>query len=219
MNGAHDLGGMHGFGAIDRSVETHFPNRWEERVFGLTLACGMLGHWNLDMARFARERMAPAHYLNSTYYEHWLFGLELLLQERGLVSQDELDSGQAEGFRSFEPVAEEKISDLLRKGGPTAMIPDSDPLYRPGDQVTIINEHPHHHTRMPRYIRGCRGEVVSHHGAHIFPDTHATSGEKIPHHLYGVRFEGETLWGATGSESSTAVYVDVFEPYISRQNT
>jgi nitrile hydratase len=215
MDGAHDLGGMHGFGAIDRSQEAHFAHPWEERVFRLTLACGMLGRWNLDQSRFARERMDPAHYLSSTYYEHWLHGLESLLLESGLVSPEEMESGQAEGEGTCEPVPVERIAGLLRQGGPTRMKPAGPPRFGVGDRVTIVNEHPRHHTRMPRYIRGRSGEIISHHGAHVFPDVHADSGERVPQHLYGVRFSGESLWGASSCEPRTVVCVDVFEPYIS----
>ncbi len=88
MNPAHDLGGARGFGVIDRSQTALFAEAWEETVFGMTLACGMLGRWNLDQSRFARERMAPAEYLAGTYYEHWLHGLELLLVECNLVSKN-----------------------------------------------------------------------------------------------------------------------------------
>ncbi|MYH90682.1 MAG: nitrile hydratase subunit beta, partial [Gammaproteobacteria bacterium] len=45
-------------------------------------------------------------------------------------------------------------------------------------------------------------------------DEHATSGEKIPPSLSGVRFTGEELWGAGFAEEGAVVYVDVFEPYI-----
>ena len=54
--------------------------------------CGFLGEWNLDASRYARESMEPGHYLTSSYYEHWLFGLERLLEERGLVSAGELET-------------------------------------------------------------------------------------------------------------------------------
>ena len=214
MDGAHDLGGMHGFGTIDRSQEAHFPQDWEERVFRLTLACGMLGKWNLDMSRAARERMEPAHYLGSSYYEHWLHGLESLLVEKGLLTPGELAGGHAGDGRTFDPVPEDRVREILERGGPTLMEVSQAASYRVGERVRIVNEHPRHHTRMPRYIRGRAGEIVSHHGAHVFPDAHATSGEKVPRHLYGVRFTGEELWGRGCSEEGTVVFVDVFEPYI-----
>lgn len=214
MDGVHDLGGMHGFGAIDRSQEEHFPHPWEKRVFRLTLACGMLGRWNLDMARYARERMDPAHYLGSSYYEHWLHGLETLLVEKQMVTADEMARGQARDDRRFEPVPAARVGDILRAGGPTRMPEEAPPRYTVGERVRIVNEHPRSHTRMPRYIRGRVGDIVSHHGAHIFADEHAVSGEKLPRHLYGIRFGGDELWGASSTEPNSAVYVDVFEPCI-----
>ncbi len=96
MNGAHDLGGMHGFGPIDPEPdEPVFHETWERRAFAITLAMGARGEWNLDMSRHARERMDPADYLASSYYEHWLHGLELLCVERGLLTKDEILSREA----------------------------------------------------------------------------------------------------------------------------
>ena len=61
MNGGHDLGGMHGLGPIEvEQNEPVFHEEWERRCFAITLACGYLGEWNLDMSRYARERMHPA---------------------------------------------------------------------------------------------------------------------------------------------------------------
>ena len=76
MNGAHDLGGMHGFGPIGADPdEPLFHAEWERKCFALTLAAGFTGEWNIDASRFAREQMPPAEYLATGYYEHWLFGL------------------------------------------------------------------------------------------------------------------------------------------------
>jgi len=93
MNGAHDLGGMHGFEPIQPDAdEPVFHAEWERRAFALTLAMGEYGAWNLDMSRFARERMEPGEYLRTSYYEHWLHGLQLLLVEKGFLSTDEIDA-------------------------------------------------------------------------------------------------------------------------------
>lgn len=97
MNGIHDLGGMHGLGPIDREqAEPYFHNEWEGRVFGLFFANFAQGHFNVDMFRHAIEKMAPAHYLESSYYEHWLHAFEKLLDEKGIVTTAELDAKQAE---------------------------------------------------------------------------------------------------------------------------
>ena len=98
MNGAHDLGGMHGLGPINPEPEGQEPvfhAAWERRVFGLALAAGFLGQWNIDKSRYARERQHPVDYLRHSYYENWLVGLEKLLLEAGLVTAEELATGKA----------------------------------------------------------------------------------------------------------------------------
>ena len=214
MDGVHDLGGVHGFGPVDRSQEEHWPDEWERKVFALTLACGMQGKWNLDESRFAREQMEPAHYLASSYYEHWLHGLELLLVKKGLVSTAELANGKADPPSAHTPVGADRVPDILGTGAPTRLDEDQPAEYAVGDLVRICNDHPRHHTRMPRYIRGRTGTVIMHHGAHIFPDTHAGRGEKVARHLYTVEFTGDELWGTDHDSANMTVCIDVFEPYI-----
>src|SRR5947209_20204830 len=95
MNGAHDMGGLHGFGAVEPEPdEPVFHAEWERRAFALTLAMGMPGGWNIDMSRQARESLPPAEYLTMTYYEIWVAGLEKLMAERGLVAEDEVEAGR-----------------------------------------------------------------------------------------------------------------------------
>jgi nitrile hydratase len=97
MNGAHDLGGMHGLGPIVREEnEPVFHEDWERRAFALTLAMGAWGKWNIDMSRFAREQMPPAVYLATSYYEHWLFGLEKLLVDQGFLTGEEIEARVAD---------------------------------------------------------------------------------------------------------------------------
>ena len=214
MNGAHDLGGMHGFGSIDQSQTEHFPNEWERKVFALTLASGFQGKWNLDQSRFARESMEPGEYLSSSYYEHWLHGLETLLLERDIVNERELKSGVAEKTKLADPVPASRVATILAKGGPTHVPSTQVAKFSIGDVVKIDNQHPSAHTRMPRYIRGRRGKVIGLHGAHIFPDTHAARGEKTPEFLYTISFTGEELWGHENKGEKNMICVDVFEPYI-----
>ena len=97
MNGAHDLGGMDGFGPVEAEPnEPVFHGEWEKRTFAMTVAMGFYGAWNIDMSRYARERMDPAEYLATSYYEHWLHGLETLLVEKGLITAEELAARRAQ---------------------------------------------------------------------------------------------------------------------------
>ena len=100
MIGAHDLGGKQGFGRVlqvsnanvqgEDPVEPLFHAEWERRAFALTLATGMLGQWNIDESRHARENQAPQRYLSNSYYETWLVGLQKLLHEKGMLEREEL---------------------------------------------------------------------------------------------------------------------------------
>jgi Nitrile hydratase beta subunit. len=96
MNGAQDMGGVHGFGPVEpEQNEPVFHADWEKRAFALTLAMGTPGGWNIDMSRFARENRPPAEYLSMSYYQIWFAGLEALLKERDLVTDDEIVVGHA----------------------------------------------------------------------------------------------------------------------------
>lgn len=96
MNGIHDLGGMHGMGPINPDPnEPTFKNDWERRVFAMMIATFGGGHFVVDEFRHAIERMAPAHYLETSYYEHWLASIETLLVENGAITRAELDARKA----------------------------------------------------------------------------------------------------------------------------
>jgi len=91
MKGAHDLGGKKGYGLINPPPdEPVFHHEWEKRAFAITVAAGFLGKWNLDMSRYARETMDDNEYLETSYYEHWIHGLQTLLIEKGLLTEREV---------------------------------------------------------------------------------------------------------------------------------
>ena len=92
MNGIHDLGGMHGLGPIaPETNEPVFHEDWERRVFGVMIATFAGGNYNVDEFRHGIERMKPADYLSTSYYEHWLHTIEANLIEKGVITRKELD--------------------------------------------------------------------------------------------------------------------------------
>lgn len=221
MNGAHDLGGMHGLGPVDPEPENDEPvfhSEWERRVFGLTLAAGVVGGWTIDASRYARERQHPADYLSHTYYENWLAGLEKQAVEWGLVTAEELQDGHPSGALTRDQEARVlrpgRVPELLASGSPTDRSIDEPPRFKPGDRVRARNRNPEGHTREPRYVRGRVGTVHAHHGAHVYPDRSAegTEGVKVAQHIYSVRFEAAELWGE--DTTASAVYVDLWESYL-----
>ncbi len=97
MNGVHDMGGMHGMGPIVlEEDEPVFHAEWERRIFALSRAMGVWQRWNIDMARHARERIPPARYLESSYYERFLYSLETLLVEQDFLTREEIEERVAE---------------------------------------------------------------------------------------------------------------------------
>ncbi len=215
MNGVHDMGGMHGLGPIVREArEPVFHHEWERRAFAITMAAGFLGEWNIDMSRYARERMPAADYLAASYYEKWLYGLELLLVERGLLTREEVETGRARGTSAALRVLKAAdVGKVLLKGGPARSPDKVSPRFSIGARVVARNINPVGHTRLPRYARGRRGVIDRDHGVFIFPDTNAMGQGPKPQHLYSVRFSGRELWGAQGSERD-AVYVDLWDDHL-----
>jgi len=66
MDGIHDLGGMQGFGPVEREAnEPVFHAPWEAEVLAIMRAGGSRGLYNIDEFRHGIERMDPAHYLQA----------------------------------------------------------------------------------------------------------------------------------------------------------
>src|SRR5690349_16385588 len=180
---------MHGFGPVEiERDEPVFHSEWEAKVFALNLATGFLGKWNIDMGRFAREQMPPAEYLATSYYEHWLFGLEKLLEQHGLVRHQELEARLRDTAAPARPVsggrilAARDVEKALRTSRTSKADEDVAPRYKVGDRVITKNVHPLGHTRLPRYARGKRGEVVLDHGVWVFPDSAGNGLGRKPQH-------------------------------------
>jgi nitrile hydratase len=163
MNGAQDLGGMMGFGPVEPEPnEPIFHAPWEKRALGLTLACGALGEWNIDISRHARETLHPADYLSSSYYEIWIKGLLKLLAARGLVDAAELAAGRslnAPRATARPPLRADQVPAVLARGGPCDRPLDRPARFKLGDRVRTRNMNPVGHTRLPRYARDRIGVV------------------------------------------------------------
>lgn len=218
MNGAHDMGGVDGFGpVVPEPNEPMFHGEWERRALALTLAMAKPGGWNIDMSRFAREDRSPADYLSKSYYQIWLAGLERLMEERGLVSVTEIDEGRVlvQPKADVGVLTRDDVAPMLRRGAPTEREATSQAIFAVGDRVRAKNIHPKGHTRLPRYVRGHIGVVELLHGCHVFPDSNARGAGEAPQWLYTVRFTGRELWGER-ADANTAISVDAWESYLER---
>ena len=217
------MGGMYGFGAIpDREDEETAPfhHSWEVRVLAVTLAAGGLGQWNLDMSRHSRERLPAQDYLTFSYYERWLAALTNLLVKHQLLSPAELRTGQPQPISKpdLTPLLAKNVGAAMAKGGPTKRSIATSPRYAVGDLVKTLTHSPNQrvaggHTRLPRYAFGCKGCILTHHGAHILPDAHAHDFGESPEHLYTVRFSAQALWGTQSPQKNT-IHLDLWESYL-----
>jgi nitrile hydratase beta subunit len=216
MNGIHDMGGMHGFGRVEaEDDEPVFREEWQAKCLALNFAMGGWRKWNIDASRHAIERLDPATYLDSTYYERWLAKLVNLSLENGLITEEELRSGKpdADSTTQIPPVDATAMRSLLNKGRSTDREIDQPPRFRVGEVVRAVNDSPVGHTRLPRYARGCEGRITRHRGAHSFPDSNAHGHGEAPQHLYAVRFSARALWGRQGNPKD-GVTLDLWESYL-----
>jgi nitrile hydratase len=210
------MGGMTCFGPIRREEnEPLFHALWERRVFAITML-GMGRLDTLDAFRHAVERMDPAHYLESSYYEHWLAALETLAVEHGIVTSEELATGvpQTTGVGSEPPLPPEVVPMVVSKGAPCDRPAGKrKPRFTLGDTVRAKNLNPSGHTRLPRYVRGKQGVIHLLHGTFVYPDTNAHGGDERPQPLYNIRFSARELWGPTSARRDH-LYIDLWEDYL-----
>ena len=220
MDGIHDMGGMMGFGAVEREEdEPLFHEDWEKVAFGLLLQVSGHVGFSDDHLRAHIERIAPLTYLQASYYERWTRALESFLAERGLLQAEAIEASMAHMASPTRPgggrgATLDDIEEAVARGASTRRDgAGTSPRFGPGDQVRVLNEHPCHHTRAPRYTRGRRGEIVSDHGVFVYPDTHARDLGECPEHCYTVAFRARELWGAN-APLSDVVNVDLYESYL-----
>jgi hypothetical protein len=173
LEGIHDLGGLQGFGRVERD-EASFHADWERRVFAINLLAGLA---NVDAFRHAIERLDPLTYLSAGYYGRWLGAAEILI---------------AEADPSVAPGAPGALRQI-----------DAAPGFAPGEPVRVRDLRSSGHTRLPGYVRGRAGRVERVHPSFVFPDSNAHGRGEDPQYVYSVRFEGTELWGATAEPGTS----------------
>lgn len=216
MNGIHDLGGMHGFGPVQPEAdEPVYHHEWEKRVFGLFAPLSAAGSFNVDEFRHAIERMGAQHYLESSYYEHWLHAFETLMLEKGVVTAEELRNGRAAGGTPAQTpaLAADAVPRIVASGASARVDADVKPKFKEGDMVVVKNINPPTHTRLPRYVRDKLGCIDRDHGVFVFPDTSAHGKGEKPQHCYSVYFSAQEVWGSKASRNDS-IYVDLWDDYL-----
>ncbi|MEQ3709688.1 MAG: nitrile hydratase subunit beta [Tateyamaria sp.] len=221
MTRVHDMGGRFGDGPVTPEPEdVKFHADWHPRALALTLACGSLGLWNIDVSRHAREGLAPKDYARFAYYEKWIAALADLLVETGAFTADELAAGQAQ---ADSPLAKkmlkaEAVAGVLARGGPADRPSNVAPRFAVGDRVRL-RAHPENvtvpggHTRLPAYAAGSQASVVRMHGSHVLPDSNAHHLGEAPEPLYAVTLRAADIW-AHPEHPDDEVILDVWDSYL-----
>lgn len=216
MNGIHDMGGMTVFGPIKHEInEPVFHHDWERRVFAVNMA--LIGAFGpVDRIRHAIERMNPIHYLETSYYEHWLAAIELLAKEFAVLSDEEITTGIVKSnlSPSQPPPDGETIESIIKAGIPATRDTGRQvPRFNVGEKVRARNLNSHGHTRLPRYVRGRAGIIDRIYGTHAFPDTAAHDQGESPQPLYNVCFTAKELWGPVQPRQDN-LHIDLWEDYL-----
>jgi len=75
---------------IDRTE--HELEDWEVLTDALVGTLGGLGVMNVDELRRGIESMQPAEYERARYYERWVYSMETILTEKGVLEPGEIDA-------------------------------------------------------------------------------------------------------------------------------
>jgi nitrile hydratase subunit beta len=210
VEGAHDLGGVGGFGVVRTpgSDATH-AEPWELRVQWLALAaCGGARPWI--------ERIDTPTYLTTSYYGRWLLAAEMGVVANGLVADYEIAEARARVEDGDEPTRVDdaglaaKTEHVMLTPLPSA--PSLTPRFGVGDVVVPKRMwEPDVHHRCPRYVRGVHGTVKRLCGderlAGYRPNT-------VIEPVYTIRFESADVWGERSAEPPFTIHVDLWESYL-----
>lgn len=219
MNGIHDMGGMHGFGPVERDDhEPVFHAAWEGRVFAMRVATPVPIPGG---SRNNIEQMDPAAYLTTSYYEKWLHSRIKGLFDAGVLHPQELEQRiafyrehpEAPVPRRDDPENTRRTLARLRSWNSPRLDLPIQPRFAIGTTIRVRNIHPSGHTRLPRYVRGKQGIVSRFYGIYDFQDAVPEGSEALPQPLYAVRFDGHELWG-DAAEARSVVYLDMWESYF-----
>jgi hypothetical protein len=211
VEGAHDLGGIGGFGPVrtdDGDLTHHEP--WELRAQVLALAaCRGARPWI--------ERLDPATYLTTTYYGRWLLAAERAVIDKEIVSSAALAEAQQQVRDGAEPPVVYDAT-LREQPAPRQLTPypkaaARDPHFGVGDSVRVRRIYePDRHHRVPRYVRGVVGTIER-----ICGDEHINGHRtNVVEALDTVRFSSGDVWGERGDEAPFVILVDLWQSSLER---
>lgn len=236
----HFIGGLEGLtGPLDFEKRV-FVEDWEKRIFGIHVAMMALSthlgealpgyrvadvpttfreKWTWAHLRTGAEGMNPFDYFKFRYYEKWLGGISQFFVDKGYLSEDEIRAAPvgsppkapAPGVKA---AIDDQVLDYLRRGD-SPRRGSAIPRFAPGDKVRIADVPAGEHTRLPGYLRNRTGTVERCFEGEYSYFVHTGDGIGDPMPIYIVEFTPRELWGARAEPGASALYVELFEAYLS----
>ena len=224
MTRVHDMGGRFGDGPVVPEPQgiAQPGADWHSRALAVSLACGTLGQWNIDMSRHARERLSPKDYARFSYYEKWMAGLADTLVKTGVLTAKDLQdlsiSDSSTHPLAGRMMAQDKVVAAMTGGGPADRPSNVVAKFTVGQAVCTVHPAGNRlvdggHTRLPTYAQGAKGRILRLHGAHVLPDSNAHGLGEAPEPLYGVAFAASELW-ISPEHPNDEVILDLWQSYL-----
>jgi nitrile hydratase len=216
------LGGLRGLGPIEvEQDEPVFHSEWEARTFGIANAVLGKGLFSVDEFRSSMEHISPVAYVDVSYYGRWISGVERILVNDGVLTENEIDARMRDHAlhpelpvpRREEPEFADLLLDIVYGGVSARREIEAPRRFAVGDRVAARGSGTKGHTRLPAYAHGKTGVVTHCHDAFVLPDSNALRAGEDPQWCYCVRFEADELWG-DAAEAGAPVFLDLFESYL-----
>jgi len=212
MDGVHDMGGMHGFGAVVRpGWDATHTEGWEIRVQVLSMLSNR-------SSRALIEAIEPAEYLATDYYGRWLIAAEWGARGRGV---DDADLERWRAAFEADPSARPPVDadadrvDSLRAylARPFPIAEARNPRFAVDDEVRVTRDRIEEHHRCPRYVKGAAGTIERICGDD-WPAGGAPRDEDDMEAFYTVRFSSLELWGERSTEPEFSLFIDLWETHL-----
>ena len=225
MTRVHDMGGRFGDGPVVPEPQgiAQPGADWQGRALAVSLACGSLGQWNIDISRHARETLSPKDYARFSYYEKWMAGLADVLVRTEVLTPEDLMNLSSDAETTPHRLADRMLSAdnvvaAMEKGGPADRPSDIAAIFDVGQAVRTAHPAGNRlvdggHTRLPSYAQGATGRILMLHGTHVLPDSSAHGLGDAAEPLYAVIFPASELWAAPENPNDEVI-LDLWQSYL-----